>query len=67
MNVTCLYITAGKMFFLQDAHLLTLIVTFSTFWGHLSDRGVTHSAAAALDSLRGAAGAVRSGRHVGVG
>lgn len=55
------------MFFLQDAHLLTLIVTFSTFWGHLSDRGVTHSAAAALDSLRGAAGAVRSGRHVGVG
>lgn len=54
------------MFFLQDAHLLTLIVTFSTFWGHLSD-SVTHSAAAALDSLRGAAGAVRSGRHVGVG
>lgn len=28
---------------------------------------VTHSAAAVLDSLRGDAGAVRSGRHVEVG
>lgn len=31
------------------------------------DRGITYSAAAVSDSLRGAACAVRSGRHVGVG
>lgn len=31
------------------------------------DRGTTYSAAAVLDSLHGAACAVRSGRHVGVG